>query len=227
MSDEAKQGEDAGEKKEDLSATPAAATVAATEATTVSSSSSSSPTSLNMTLFMYWVLPVLVLSVVSRFGVTPPASLSTPPAPRPIALDAQKMQRAKQRNKHKTKEGTASYTSPSPSPAVDLSNMPTSYQQAVKEIQKRRPRWNAGMQATASSSAPKIHEKHQDDESQHEAPSDARTASDHQRHRMDQAIDNLRKDYKVKASKVCRGRVIWKGILSHMMPRHARKIQRM
>ena len=42
---------------------------------------------LNMTLFLYWVLPVLILSLVSRFGASPPTPLPPTPPPRPISLD--------------------------------------------------------------------------------------------------------------------------------------------
>lgn len=151
---------------------------------------SSPSTSLNMTLFVYWVLPVLILSIVSRFGVSPRAPLPTPSPPRPISLDlgSQKDNKVKQR---KQKDASP----PSATPTAALSKTPTSYQQVVQEIQKRRPRWNAGLPSTKSASnAPTVTDKNKKEQMQ---PSDARTSSDPHRRRMDQAIEKIRKDYKV------------------------------
>lgn len=153
----------------------------------------SSP-SLNMTLFLYWVLPVLILSIVSRFGVSPRPPLPKSAPPRPISLDLNKQQnkmaeKVKQRNKKKQ---------PSASPTAALSKMPTSYQKVVKEIEKRRPRWNAGLETTTTAStAPKATKKKEPSESDDSALSDVRISSDPQRQRMEEIINKYRKAYEV------------------------------
>jgi len=153
--------------------------------------------SLNMTLFLYWILPVLILSIVSRFGVSPRAPLPTSAPPRPIALDLGKQ---KQKAAEKLKQRKQKEASPTAAPTVALSKTPTSYQKVVKEIQKRRPRWDAGLQTgdvtsiEAASSAPKAAKEKQESQA---APSDVRTPSDPQRRRMDEVIGKWRKEYKV------------------------------
>ena len=101
-------------------------------------------------------------------------------------LEGNKKEKVKQR---KQKD------SPTATPTAALSKAPTSYQQVVKEIQKRRPRWNAGFQTSKStSSAPNVIGSKKE---QAMPPSDARTSSDPQRRRLDEAIEKIRRDYKV------------------------------
>ncbi len=153
--------------------------------------------SLNMTLFLYWVLPVLILSIVSRFGVSPPAPIPTP-APRPISLDLSKKKRmAEKLNKRQQQHANAPT-------AAALSKMPTSYKDVVKTIQRRRPRWNPGLDTATSSAAPttqasttpvKTQVKRKEQES-HAPTTDARVSSDPHKRRVDDIIEKRRKAYK-------------------------------
>jgi tetratricopeptide (TPR) repeat protein len=152
---------------------------------------------LNMTLFLYWVLPVLILSLVSRFGAIPPAPLPPTPPPRPISLDlggrgdsklAEKLHKRQQKHQRPT---------PSPSAAA-LSKMPSSYQQVVKTIKKRRPRWNPGFETTKSatskaSDAPKEESRAPASDSQ----TSTNVSSDPNKRRMDELIEKRRMAYKV------------------------------
>lgn len=169
----------------------------------------SSP-SLNMTLFLYWVLPILILSLVSRYGVSPRPPIPKSAPPRPISLDLgrnNKKQNAKvaEKLKQRQQKQQQSSASPSQAPSAALSNMPSKYQQVVKQIQRRRPRWNPGgpkasftTSSSSYSSIPKTtttKESRKTDDSP-SVPSDARISSDPQRRRMQQVIDKLRTDYK-------------------------------
>ena len=104
--------------------------------------------SMTLSLFVYWVVPVGLLALVSRFAVDTSVPVIDVPKTRPITLNLnQQGQFQKDLNvkkkmmkeaRRENVEKAAAPTAMPPQPGIDISQMPVSYREIVQRIQKRR-----------------------------------------------------------------------------------------
>jgi len=116
--------------------------------------------SMTVSLFVTWIIPIIVIAIIARFGVdTEPPAVKVPPNSRPINIDLQNTNLKKKNtsgnskvsssnNKAKTMmsgsmmmtTGMNNNKAPSPTPSPQ-SNHPTNYQALLDDIAMRKRLW--------------------------------------------------------------------------------------
>jgi len=188
-------------------------TVATTTTAAAIEISSPSP-GITVSLFIFWILPILVLTLCSHLAFDKDKAFHLNiPEDRNVAQDlgnTQKMMNKKKKNKapntmpSSTPGNRKSGSSPRPSPLPSAaSNWPTSYKQAVTTIQKRGrkvPRvgttTNTNSAATVNSPSSGGGAKETPISSKETSSSSAASANrDPQRYQYEERIDEYRKEY--------------------------------
>lgn len=112
--------------------------------------------SMSLALFIYWILPILILAVVSRIGVDtePPAVIiDTKPLRVTLPKPVPSMKSNKPSSNKKSRPVTKKRTTPKP--AQTRIRGPTAYQEIVKDIRKRN-RVQFPMPMSSSSTKSKV-----------------------------------------------------------------------
>jgi hypothetical protein len=84
--------------------------------------------SVTRTLMIYWILPVLILAIVSRFAVYDGPAVKPPPPSKPVTLNYEEMRKEKKMKAPVPPALDKSKSSPSSTPTM-LSKKPSSYQE--------------------------------------------------------------------------------------------------
>lgn len=182
----------------------------------------SSTPSMTVSLFITWIVPVLIIAIVARCGVdTEPPAVNIPPKSRPIEFDVSKAKPSQKPSRKPTTDkdtnkmmmGMTKKTKPSISPSPStISPHPTSYQMILDEIETRKRLWkpkNDGLPSRAAVSKPTQTSKSSNSSSsrsktptQSQKKPEAHQSKDPQRAKIEEIVEASREEYKVDPNNV-------------------------
>ena len=201
--------------------------------------------SMSVALFVYWIVPILIIAVVSRFAVYDGPAIPPVTQSRSINVGASQgsstlnMKDMRKENKaaaaasastpSSSSSATSSGGAPSVAPGI-MANKPTSYQDAVHKISKRRLDWSATNEEnyalqqqvssssststttssqTASSRSSRTSSASQQQQQHQQQPSTPTTptglSNDPARQNMQDAVDNFRRAYQAHPNDIFKG----------------------
>lgn len=165
-----------------------------------------------MSLFVTWIIPVLIIAIVSRFGVDtlPPAvKIDTT---RPISIDTHNLAKTppkKKENKAGMTKKKKKSSTPSSAPSV---NHPTSYRRLLDDLNSRKRLWKPTKASSSSSSSSPRGSKNSDkpptkttnqqaSSSPSQPPAQSnRGTNDPQRLQLEKTIERRRAKYETEAT---------------------------
>lgn len=172
-----------------------------------------SPPSMTTALFVYWILPVLLLALFSRFSVTLSDPLSRPGGGRTVPLgdiakekqqllqQRQKLLQQQQQQQQRQRASQNQGTPPSTSPSSPQPKRSSSYQDTLDQTNKRRRRAQTMRSPKPQENPAKVAQTTQTSTASSPQTHNA-AAKDPKRLRLEEKIQKLRQDFRTKPNDV-------------------------